>query len=94
MLGKLIHCAHEASREELLRDIQALKLVHSLDLLLALGSGIVQSLIFLLNEVDFTLNLLLPLLLVVFLALLVLLFKLADLLKLSLLLNFENSLLD
>ena len=67
--------------------------MHSLDLLLTLGSGIVQSLVLLLDEVDLTLDLLLPLLLVVLLALLVLLLELADLLQLRLFLYLKNGLL-
>ena len=80
--------------EEFLRNIQALELVHGLDLLLTFGSSVVQGLILLLDQVDFTLDLLLPLLVVVLLTLLVLLLELADLLELCLFLDFEDGLFD
>ena len=93
MLGQLGHGAHVAALEELLGDVQALQLVHGLDLLLTLGSGVIESLILLLDEVNLAFDLLLPLILVILLALLVLLLELADLLQLRLLFHLENGLL-
>ena len=88
-----MHGAHVASSEELLRNVEALQLVHSLDLLLTLGARIVQSLVLLLDERDLALDLLIPLSVRVLLSLLVLLFEFADLLKLSLFFNLEDGLL-
>ena len=93
VLGQLGHGAHVAALEELLRDVQALQLVHGLDLLLALGTGVVKSLILLLDEVDLALDFLLPLVLVVLLALLVFLLELSDLLQFGLLFDLEDGLL-
>ena len=88
-----MHGAHVASSEELLRNVEALQLVHSLDLLLTLGARIVQSLVLLLDERDLALDLLIPLSVRVLLSLLVLLFEFADLLKLSLFFNLKDGLL-
>ena len=94
VLGQLGHGAHEAAGEELLGDVEALKLMHGLHLLLSLGTSVIQGLVLLLDEVDLALDLLLPLVLVVLLTLLVLLFELADLLELGLLFDLEDGLLD
>ena len=93
VLGQLGHGAHVAALEELLRDVQALQLVHGLDLLLALGAGVVESLILLLDEVDLAFDFLLPLVLIVLLALLVFLLELSDFLQLGLFFDLENGLL-
>lgn len=61
VVSQLGHGAHEAAREELLGDVEALELVHGLDLLLPLGSRIVQGLVLLLDQRDLALHLLLPL---------------------------------
>ena len=61
MLSQLGHGAHEASRQEFLRDVKALELVHGLNLLLALGACVIQSLVLLLDEVDLSFEFLLPL---------------------------------
>lgn len=68
--------------------------MHGLNLLLALSACVIQSLVLLLDEIDLTFDFLLPLLVIVFLALLVLLFEFADLLELSLFLDFKNGLLN
>lgn len=92
LVGQLGHCAHEAAREELFGDVEALKFVHSFDLLFSLSTGVVQSLVLLLDERNLALDLLLPLRVVVLLSLGVLLFELAYLLELSLFLHLQNSL--
>ena len=79
--------------EEVLGNVQALKFVHSLNLLFTLGSCIVESLVLLFDAVALPSDLLLPVLVVGILSLLVFCFELSDLLKLSLLLDFEDSLL-
>ena len=94
VLGQHVHGAHEASLQESLGDVQALQLVHGFDLLLAFGAGIVESLILLLDERDLTLDLLVPLSMIVLLSLLVLLFELSDFLQLSLLFNLQDGLLN
>ena len=67
--------------------------MHSLDLLLSLGTSVVQSLILLFNELELALNLLHPSVMVGLLSLLVLSFEFPDFLKLSLFLNFKDGLL-
>jgi len=67
--------------------------VHSLDLLLSLGTRVIEGLVLLLNQGDFAFDLLLPLRMVVLLSLLVFLFELTDLLQFTLFLNLEDSLL-
>ena len=79
--------------EEVLGNVQALEFVHGLDLLLTLGSCVVERLVLLLDAVALSSDLLLPVLVVGILSLLVLCFELSDLLELSLLLYFEDGLL-
>lgn len=67
--------------------------MHSLDLLLSLGTRVIEGLVLLLNQGDFAFDLLLPLRMVVLLSLLVFLFELTDLLQFTLFLNLEDSLL-
>ena len=67
--------------------------MHGLQLLLSFGTRIIQGLVLLLDELDLSLDLLSPLVLVVLLSLLVLLFEFADLLQLSFFFHFENGLL-
>jgi len=94
VLGQLSHGSHEATREELLGNVEALKFVHGLHLLLTLGTRIVQGLVLLLDQVDLAFDLLLPLVLVVLCALLVLLFEFTDFLQLRLFFDLEDGLLD
>ena len=68
--------------------------MHSLYLLVALGTRNCQSLVFLLDQRDLTVDFLFPLSVIILLSLLVFLFELADLLQLSFFLNFKDSLLN
>jgi len=68
--------------------------VHGLDLLLAFGSGVFESLILVLNPLDFTFDLFFPIISQVDLTLLVVGLVLADFLKFCLLLDLEKGLLD
>ena len=68
--------------------------MHSLYLLVALGTRNRQRLVFLLDQRDLTVDFLFPLGVIVLLPLLVLLFELADLLQLSLFFDLEDGLLD
>ena len=68
--------------------------MHSLYLLVALGTRNRQRLVFLLDQRDFTVNFLFPLSVIILLSLLVFLFELADLLQLSFFLDLKNGLLD
>ena len=79
LVSKLLHSSHKAACEEALRDIQALELVHGLDLLFAFCASVIQCLVFLLDQTDLAFDLLIPLLMGLLLALLVLLLELADL---------------
>jgi len=62
--------------------------MHGLDLLFSLSFCIFQSLVFLLDALNFAFNFLLPVALQVYLSLMVVGFKLSDFLKLGFLLNF------
>ena len=68
--------------------------MHSLYLLVALGTRNRQCLIFLLNQRDLTVDFLFPLSMIILLSLLVLLFELADLLQLGFFLDLKDGLLD
>ena len=68
--------------------------MHSLYLLVALGTRNCQSLVFLLDQRDLTVDFLFPLSMIILLSLLVFLFELADLLQLSFFFNFKDSLLN
>ena len=68
--------------------------MHSLYLLVALGTRNCQSLVFLLDQRDLTVDFLFPLSMIILLSLLVFLFELADLLQLSFFLYFKNGLLN
>ena len=68
--------------------------MHGLDLLFALGSGVVQSLILLLDEVDLALDFLLPLILVVLLPFLVFLLEFSDFLQLRFFFDLQDGLLN
>ena len=94
MLGQLSHSAIEAARQELFRDVQALKFVHRFNLLLALGSGIVKGLVLLFDERNLAFDFLVPLSVIVLLSLLVLLFKFADFLQFCLLFDLQDGLFD
>jgi len=94
MLGQLSHGTVEAARQELFRDVQALKFVHRFNLLLALGSGIVKGLILLLDERNLAFDFLIPLGVIVLLSLRILLFEFADFLQFGLLFDLQDGLLD
>ena len=94
VLIQLSHSAHEAARKESLGNIETLKLMHSLYLLVALGTRNCQSLVFLLDQRDLTVDFLLPLSMIILLSLLVFLFELADFLKLGFFLDLKDGLLD
>ena len=79
--------------EEVLGNVQALEFVHCLNLLFTLGSCVVESLVLLLDAVALPPDFLLPVFVVGILSLLVFCFELSNLLKLSLLFDFEDSLL-
>ena len=67
--------------------------MHGLDLLLTLGTCVVEGLVLLLDQRDLALDFLLPLVVIVFLSLLVLGLEFSDFLQFSLFLDFENGLL-
>ena len=68
--------------------------MHCFDLLLTLGTSVVQSLVLLLDKRDLAFDLLVPLGVGVLLTFLVLLFELANFLELSLFFNLQNGLLN
>ena len=78
----------------MLGHLEALELVHSLDLLLTLGSSDVESLVLLLDAAHLTLNFLNPVFMGLLLALVVLTFEFADLFQFCFFLNFKQSLLN
>ena len=68
--------------------------MHSLYLLVALGTRNCQSLVFLLDQRDLAVDFLLPLCVIILLSLLVLLFEFANLLQLGFFLDLKDGLLD
>jgi len=89
VFGQVLHRSHEAALQELFGQVEALELVHGLDLLLSPSTSIVESLVLLLDARDLTLDLLFPVVVVALLTLLVLSFEFADLLQLGFFLNFQ-----
>lgn len=79
--------------EEVLGNVQALKFVHRLNLLFALCSCVIESLVLLFDAVALPSDLLLPVFVVGIRSFLVFCFELSDLFELSLLLYFEDCLL-
>ena len=94
VLGQELHGVVKAALKEMLGHLQALELMHGLHLLLTLSAGNVKSLILLLDAGYFTLHLLHPLIMGLLLALVVFSLEFANLLKLSFLFNFEQSLFN
>ena len=72
VLCQELHCVIETALQKVLGHLKALELVHGLHLLLTLGPGNVQSLIFLLNTGNFSFDLLYPLIMGLLLAFVVL----------------------
>jgi len=88
-----LHGTHEAAAQEVFADVQALQLVHGLNLLLTLSSSVVQGLVLLLDEIDLTLDFLLPFVLVLGLSLTVFGLVLANFVQFGFLFYFEDGLL-
>lgn len=78
----------------MLGHLEALELVHGLDLLLTLSSSDVECLVLLLDAAHFTLNFLNPVFVGLLLALMVLAFEFADFFQFCLFLDFKQSLLN
>ena len=72
MFGKELHSVVKAALKEVLGHLEALQLVHGLNLLFTLSSGDVERLVLLLNAAHFALHLLNPLVVSLLLALMVL----------------------
>ena len=94
VFGEEFHGVVEGAIEEVLRHLQALKLVHGLHLLFALGARDVERLVLLLDARDFTFHFLYPLVVGLLLALVILALELPDLFQLLLFLDFEQCLLN
>lgn len=60
VLSQVLHSVHEAVAQEALGDVQALELVHGLELLFSAHSGLVQDLVLLLDPLNLALDLVLP----------------------------------
>lgn len=60
VLSQVLHAVHEAVAQEALGDVQALELVHSLELLFSAHSCLVQDLVLLLYPLNLALDLVLP----------------------------------
>ena len=78
----------------MLGHLQALELMHGLNLLLTLGAGNVQRFVLLLDAGDFALNLLYPLVVGLLLSLVVLRFELANLFQFGLFLDLKEGLFN
>jgi len=94
MLGKVLQSSLKAALEEVFGNVEALELVHGLDLLLSLDARRVERLVLLLDARHFAFDLLLPAVVLVFLSLLILGFEFADLVELCLFLDLKQGLLD
>jgi len=81
--------ALEASVQEVLSQIQTLQLVHRLDLRFSLDFRFLKLLVLVLNAVNFTLDLIFPIVAQRYLALLVVRFELSNFLQLSFFLYFK-----
>lgn len=80
-VSKELHAAFEIVIKESLSNIETLKLVHGLRLLLSLDPRIVKSLVFDFDSGDFLLNLGLPFLVIHFSSFMVFVFELSDFLQ-------------
>lgn len=87
-IGQELHALLEVCRKKLLGDVEALKLIHRLDLLLSLSSGVVKSLVLLFDSSDFSLDFGLPVAVLKLPSLVILVLKLSYFFKFVLLLNF------
>jgi hypothetical protein len=94
VLGQELETAQEVVPQETLGHIEALDLLHGLELLLPLDPGVLKGLVLLLDAVDFLLDLGLPLSVLDLSALVVLELELPDLLELVVLLHLQTGLLD
>lgn len=80
-VSKELHAAFEIVIKESLSNIETLKLVHGLRLLLSLDPRIVKCLVFDFDSGDFLLNLGLPFLVIHFSSFMVFVFELSDFLQ-------------
>lgn len=60
VLSQVLHSVNEAVAQEALGDVQALELMHCLELLFSTHSGLVQDLVLLLDPLNLALDLVLP----------------------------------
>ena len=88
-----MHTFHKVSTEEIFSNIHALKLLHSLKLLLSLFSCVLQSLIFLLDSCYFSFDLHLPICIFNLSSFMIFIFELSNFFKFMLLFNFQDTLL-
>jgi len=89
-----LHAFHKIVAQKVLGDVQALELVHGLNLLLSFDSSIVKGLIFDLYSLYLLLNLRLPFLVIHFSSFVVFVLKFPNFFKFVLLLNFKSCLID
>lgn len=82
VLGQLFHGAHKAAAQEVLAHLQTLQLSHRLDLLLSASTRVHECVVLLFNAANFSLNLLLPVVVRNLLPLLILVLELANLVQL------------
>lgn len=94
MFSKELHSVVKTALEEVLGHLEALQLVHGLNLLFTLSSGDVERLVLLLDAADFALDLLNPVLVGLLLAFVVFTFEFADFLQFSFLFYLKERLFD
>ena len=87
LVGQELHALLEVGGEKLLCNVQALKFVHGLDLLLSLSSSVLECLVLLFDSGDLSLDLRLPVAILKLSTLVILVLKLSYLFKFVLLLN-------
>ena len=92
VFGEEFHGVVEGTLEEVLRHLEALKLVHGFFLLCALGASENQQIVLLLDAGDFMFHFLHPLVVGLLLTLVILTLELPDLLQLRLFLNLQQRL--
>jgi len=94
LVGQELHALLEVISQEVFGNVEALKLVHGLDLLLALHASVIESLVLLLDALDLFLDLHLPLAVLELATFMVLVLELTNFFELLLLFDLESSLID
>lgn len=93
-IGQELHALLEIVGEALLGDVETLKLVHGLNLLLALDPGVLKSLVLDFDSLDLFLDFLLPFRILNLSSLVILVLKLPDFIEFKLFFDLQTRLID